>query len=142
MERVIQLTCRLPPTSKFRITLTTEQVDTLWSSLQHPPLSYLGSDFQFRRADGSYNNIMYPNLGAAGSAYARSARPMTKLPGALPDPYLIFDSIFSRGANDENYRENDNNVSSMLFYTASIIIHGWFSDDTYVCHCGARTNVR
>lgn len=124
MERVIQLTSRLPPTSKVRISLTTHQVDQLWDSLQHPPLSYLGSQFHYRQPDGSYNNVMYPQLGAAGSPYARSVKPMTKMPAAPPDPYLVFDSIFSRGKNDENYREHDNNVSSMLFYTASIIIHG------------------
>lgn len=139
MERVIQLTARLPPSSKVRITLTTSQVDQLWDSLQHPPLSYLGPKYQFRQPDSSGNNIMYPTLGAAGSAYARSVRPITKMPGALPDPYLIFDSIFSRGAKNEHYREHNNNVSSMLFYTASIIIHGWFSDDTYAI--GARTNI-
>lgn len=131
MERVIQLTSRLPPSSKVRITLTTSQVDKLWDSLQHPPLSYLGPKFDFRQADGSGNNIMYPRLGAAGSPYARSVKPMTKMPGALPDPYLVFDSIFSRGPKDEHFREHNNNVSSMLFYTASIIIHGWFTDDTY-----------
>lgn len=124
MERVIQLTSRLPPSSKVRIALTTHQVDQLWDSLQHPPLSYLGSRFHFRQADGSYNNVMYPQLGASGSPYARSVKPMTKMPAAPPDPYLVFDSIFSRGPNDEHYREHDNNVSSMLFYTASIIIHG------------------
>lgn len=131
MERVIQLTSRLPPSSKVRISLTTSQVEKLWDSLQHPPLSYLGTQFQYRQADSSYNNVMYPHLGKAGSPYARSVKPMTKMPGALPDPYLVFDSIFSRGPNDEHYRENDNNVSSMLFYTAGIIIHGWFSDDPF-----------
>lgn len=124
MERVIQLTSRLPPSSKVRINLTTSQVDQLWDSLQHPPLSYLGPDYQFRDPSGKRNNIMYPKLGEAGSAYARSVRPMTKMPGALPDPYLVFDSIFSRGPKDEHYRKHNNNVSSMLYYTASIIIHG------------------
>lgn len=124
MERVIQLTSRLPPTSKVRVLLTTTQVDQLWDSLQHPPLSYLGDEFSYRQADGGSNNIMYPQLGRAGSAYARSVKPMTKMPGAPPDAYTLFDSIFSRGPNDEHYREHDNNVSSMLFYTASIIIHG------------------
>lgn len=67
---------------------------------------------------------MQPELGRAGSPYARSVKPMTKKPGAPPDAYTIFDSIFSRGRNGENFRESNNNISSMLFYTASIIIHG------------------
>lgn len=124
MERVIQLTARLPPTSKLRVALTTHQVGQLWESLQHPPLSYLGDEFIYRQADGGYNSILEPSLGRAGSPYARSVKPMTKMPGAPPDAFTLFDAIFSRGPNGENYRPSDNNISSMLFYTASIIIHG------------------
>jgi hypothetical protein len=124
MERMIQLTSRLPANSKLRVKLTTHQVDSLWSSLQHPPLSYCGAKFMYRQPDGSYNNIMDPNLGRAGSPYARSVKPMTKLPGAPPDAATVFDVIFSRGKDGENYRPSNNNVSSMLFYTAGIIIHG------------------
>ncbi|TGZ79433.1 heme peroxidase [Ascodesmis nigricans] len=126
MERMIQLSARLPPTSKLRVSLTTKQVGQLWNSLQHPPLSYCGDKFTYRQADGSYNNIQEPHLGAAGSPYARTVKPMTKMPGAPPDAETLFDSIFSRGKNGEHYRESDNNISSMLFYTASIIIHDLF----------------
>lgn len=124
MERLIQLTARLPATSALRVKLTEKQVGQLWDSLQHPPQSLLGDKYQYRSADGSYNNILEPDLGKAGSVYARSVKPMTKMPGAPPDPETIFESIFSRGKNGENFRESDNNISSMLFYTASIIIHG------------------
>ena len=46
---------------------------------------------------------------------------MTQLPPTLPDPGLIFDEVFARG---ESTREHPNEVSSTLFYLASIIIHG------------------
>lgn len=124
MERLIQLTSRLPHTSKLRETLTTTQVNTLWKSLQHPPQSFCGAKFSYRQADGSYNNVMEPNLGRAGSPYARSVKPMTKMPGAPPDAYTVFDTIFSRGKSGELYRPSNNNISSMLFYIASIVIHG------------------
>ncbi|KAF8249495.1 heme peroxidase [Wilcoxina mikolae CBS 423.85] len=126
MERLIQLTSRLPPTSKLRHKLTTIQVNTLWDSLQHPPLSYCGSKFEYRQADGGYNNIQDPSLGRAGSPYARSVKPMTKMPGAPPDAYTVFDAIYSRGKSGENFRSSNNNISSMLFYIASIIIHDLF----------------
>jgi len=124
MERMIQLTSRLPTASRLRVSLTTRQVDSLWSSLQHPPLSYCGAKFMYRQPDGSHNNIMDPNLGRAGSLYARSVKPMTKLPGAPPDAATVFDALYSRGKGGENYRPSNNNISSMLFYIASIIIHG------------------
>ena len=124
MERLIQLTSRLPPSSKLREKLTIAQVDGLWSNLQHPPLSYCGAEYMYRQPDGSHNNVMDPNLGKAGSPYARSVKPMTRMPGAPPDAATLFDALYSRGKNGENYRPNANNISSMLFYTASIVIHG------------------
>jgi len=124
MERLIQLTSRLPSTSKLRTKLTTVQVDGLWDALQHPPLSYCGAKHMYRQPDGSHNNIMEPHLGQAGSPYARSVKPRTKMPGAPPDAATIFDAIYSRGKDGENFRPSNNNISSMLFYMASIIIHG------------------
>jgi len=106
------------------VKLTNKQVGQLWSTLEHPPQSYLGAEFMYRQADGGNNNVMQPDLGRAGSPYARSVKPMTQMPGAPPDAATVFDAIFSRGKDGENYRPSNNNISSMLFYTASIIIHG------------------
>lgn len=63
---------------------------------------------------------MFPSLGAANTPYARSVLPATLQPGALPDPGMIFDSLFAR----EDFRPHPNNVSSVLFFWASLIIHG------------------
>lgn len=38
----------------------------------------------------------------------------------MPDPGLIFDSIFAR----ETFKPHPNNVSSIFFTWASLIIHG------------------
>lgn len=125
MERVIQLVADLPSNSALRVDLTNTFVDELWDCLQHPPVSYLGDQFTYRQADGSYNNIMYPHLGAANTPYARSVQPKTVLPGALPDPGLVFDAVFAR----EEFKEHPNKVSSILFYWASLIIHDLFQTD-------------
>lgn len=55
MERVIQLVSNLPGHSKMRLELTNNFLNELWYSLDHPPLLYIGEEFQYRRADGSYN---------------------------------------------------------------------------------------
>lgn len=52
-------------------------------------------------------------------------QPITIQPGALPDPGLIFDSLFARNT----YTKHPNNVSSILFYWASLIIHDLFQTD-------------
>ncbi|KAI9799736.1 MAG: hypothetical protein M1833_003855 [Piccolia ochrophora] len=125
MERVIQLVSGLPSLSKNRADLTNAFLDQLWNSLQHPPLSYFGDKFNYRQADGSYNNIMFPHLGAANTPYARSVIPRTITLGALPDPGVIFDSVYAR----QKYTPHPNNVSSVFFYWASIIIHDLFQTD-------------
>lgn len=55
MEKLIAITASLPETSATRHKLSSKIVDTLWDSLQHPPLSYHGDKFQYRTPDGSYN---------------------------------------------------------------------------------------
>ncbi|KAL2192551.1 heme peroxidase [Corynascus similis CBS 632.67] len=125
MERVIQLVSNLPSDSKLRVELTNTFLGELWYSLEHPPSRYLGDKYKYRQADGSYNNIMFPQLGAAGTTYARSVNANVLRPGALPDPNLIYDSVMKR----TEYKKHPNNVSSILWYWASIIIHDLFWTD-------------
>lgn len=63
---------------------------------------------------------MFPALGAANTPYAQSVIPKTIQPGALPDPGVIFDCVFARDV----FTPHPNKVSSVLFYWASLIIHG------------------
>lgn len=51
----MQLVAKLPETSYARRKVTGLLVDELWDSLQHPPLSYIGDQYQYRQADGSHN---------------------------------------------------------------------------------------
>ena len=111
MERLIQAVAGLPPLSKNRVELTNGFIGELWDTLEHPPLSYMGDDFIYRKADGSNNNIRYPHLGAAGTPYARSCRPATIIPGALPDPGVIYDCVMRR----YEYKPHPNGVSSWVF---------------------------
>jgi len=123
IERVIQIICRFSDSSFSRKKITEALVDVLWDSMQHPPLTYVGDKFQFRQADGSYNNITCPDLGKAGTPYARTVRTEITAPGARPDPGLLFDLLMSRG---DKYQSNPGGISSMLLYHASIITHDIF----------------
>ncbi|GFG11879.1 psi-producing oxygenase A [Aspergillus lentulus] len=126
IENIIQVTASLPNTSGLREKITDAFVSTLWDNLQHPPLSYLGDQFRYRTADGSYNNIMYPHLGASGSHYARTVTPKHPRPAVLPDPSYIFDTLLARGGPA---REHPSKISSNLFYLATVIIHDLFHTD-------------
>jgi hypothetical protein len=63
-----------------------------------------------------------PNVGAANTPYARSVKPQTAPAIARPDPGVLFDSLMAR----KGFHSHPNKISSMLFYLASIIIHGLF----------------
>jgi linoleate 8R-lipoxygenase/9,12-octadecadienoate 8-hydroperoxide 8R-isomerase len=125
MERVIKIMSELPVSSSSSMKMTDGFLKLLWSDLQHPPVSYLGDDYIYRRADGSNNNIRWPHIGQAGQPYARTVKPETIMPIALPDPEVIFDSVLKR----DHFREHPNKISSVLFYLASIIIHDIFHTD-------------
>lgn len=75
-------------------------------------------------------NLLLPKLGAAGSHYARSVRPETVQPAILPEPETIFDSLLAR----TDFKENPNKISSVLFYLASIIIHGMYLTSNCTLH--------
>jgi linoleate 8R-lipoxygenase / 9,12-octadecadienoate 8-hydroperoxide 8R-isomerase len=122
MERVVRLASQLPLASRIGIGLTNSLLTQLWNDLQHPPRTYLDEETVYRKADGSFNNVMWPHLGAAGTPYARSVKPETVTPIALPDPGVVFDSLMVR----KDFKEHPNKISSVLFYLASIIIHDLF----------------
>jgi prostaglandin-endoperoxide synthase 1/linoleate 10R-lipoxygenase len=65
MERVIALVADLPHQSKLREELTNNFLNELWNTLDHPPLLYVGDQYRFRMADGSFNvglTRLYPNF--------------------------------------------------------------------------------
>ncbi|KAK5116380.1 hypothetical protein LTR62_007927 [Meristemomyces frigidus] len=128
MERLVQ-SAALLPADNFQTAITDQFLTQLWNDLQHPPQTLLADEYQFRQPDGSKNNPQNPQIGAANMAYARTVTPKTMMPGALPDPGILFDSVMAR--QDPEGVPHPNKISSMLFYLASIIIHDVFKTD----HC-------
>ncbi|KAF2792478.1 hypothetical protein K505DRAFT_246585 [Melanomma pulvis-pyrius CBS 109.77] len=125
MEGLIRTAAKLPDDSKNREKLTNSFLEQLWNDLQHPPQSYLGAKFQYRSADGSNNSLIHPQLGAAGTPYARTVKPSMVQTPARPDPGVVFDSVMVR----KHAELHPNRISSVLFYVASIIIHDCFRTD-------------
>ena len=62
LERTIQLLSRFNPNEKLSRQRTGGFVNTLWDERQHPNLSNLDARYKYRSADGSYNNILMPDL--------------------------------------------------------------------------------
>ena len=127
MERVVKLASELPANSKEGSMLSNNLIQKLYDSLPHPPASRLGGEHRYRSADGSFNNISAPQLGAANTHYARSVRPQTMQTTDLPKPEDLFDSLMAR----DHFKPHPAKISSMLFYLASIIIHDLFQTDRW-----------
>lgn len=125
MERLIQAAAKLSDTSPTGNKLTEGFLTQLYNDLQHPPQSYLGGHLKYRQADGSWNSLKHPKLGAAGMPYARTVQPKAPQLVALPDAGVVFDSVMARKKSEKH----PNQISSMLFYLASIIIHDLFRTD-------------
>ncbi|KAF8265060.1 linoleate diol synthase [Lactarius quietus] len=72
-------------------------VEILYDDLSHPPATYIGPEYQYRRADGAYNNICDPEMGKACMPYARSVQQTHPiLRNTLPDAGLVFDTLLRR----------------------------------------------
>lgn len=88
---------KLDPNSSVALKLKDQIIGTLYNTISHPPSAFLGPSKSYREADGSWNCLHDPNLGRAGTTYARSVQGKSGLPRhSLPDPGLIFDTILKR----------------------------------------------
>lgn len=126
-EHLVRVASKLPNNSNEGTKISNKFVQQLYDNLQHPPVAQLGDEHRYRAADGSFNNIMAPQLGAANTHYARSVRPQTMQAIDRPDPADLFDNLMAR----ENFKPHPAKISSMLFYLASIIIHDLFFTDRW-----------
>ncbi|KAG6817060.1 hypothetical protein H0H87_000238 [Tephrocybe sp. NHM501043] len=114
----------LDPSSDTAKTMNNNLIGNFYNTLPHPPASYLGPNDSFRQADGGGNNLESPDIGRAGTPYARSVQGTVGLPRtSLPDPGLIFDTILKRKG------KHPGGMSSLIFAFATIITHSLFRTD-------------
>ncbi|CAF1180581.1 unnamed protein product [Adineta steineri] len=131
MEKIITMLYTLPSNSHFGAITTKMFVGSLWKMLPHPPENFENQvGYQWRFADGSNNNLAFPNIGKTGQKYIQSCLPKRPQPDVLPDPGLIFDQLLRR-CPDKNgkFKGNESHVSSNLFYFATLITHDIFNTD-------------
>ncbi|KAI0630845.1 linoleate diol synthase [Trametes polyzona] len=103
--------------------LETATVQLLYLDLPHPPATSIGPQYAYRTADGSCNNPDMPDLGKAGTPYARSVQQTHPLPrNEMPDAGLVFDTLLRR----EKFVPHPAGLSSMMFSFAALVIHTVF----------------
>ncbi|GLB40814.1 putative heme peroxidase [Lyophyllum shimeji] len=117
---------RLDPNSDIAKKMNNSLINMLYNTIPHPPASYLGPANCFRQADGGGNNLENPDLGRAGTPYARSVQGKAGLPRtSLPDPGMIFDMILQR----KGIVSHSGGMSSLIFAFAAIVTHSLFRTD-------------
>jgi linoleate 10R-lipoxygenase len=93
MNQVFDIIPKLPADSELSRSLNDFLIKVLYESVPHPPTSYLAED-RFRQADGGRNNVHLPDMGRAGTSYARNVQGKRVLPPYfLPDSSLVFDEL-------------------------------------------------
>ncbi|KAJ7765440.1 linoleate diol synthase [Mycena maculata] len=98
-------------------------VELLYNDLSHPHSTNIGNGYAWRSADGSNNNVNMPEMGKAGTPYARSVQQTHPLPKhELPDPGLVFDSLLKR----DGFVKHPAGLSSLMFSFAALVIHSVF----------------
>ncbi|KAG8959793.1 hypothetical protein FRC00_001226, partial [Tulasnella sp. 408] len=128
LEYVLVFLSRLPSNSPFSKSLSDKVITLLYNDLPHPPAALVGSKYRFRSADGSGNNVYKPDMGKAGSHYARSVQGRHPLPQTeLPSASLIFDALLKR----EVHVEHPSGLSSHFFAFANLVIHSLFHTDHF-----------
>ncbi|GJE90952.1 linoleate diol synthase and cytochrome P450 domain-containing protein [Phanerochaete sordida] len=122
LEHLLMFLSKLPE-GPLSTSLQNRVIELLYNDLPHPPSTYIGNQYAFRTADGSYNNVTDPDMGKAGTPYSRSvqqAHPLGRR--EMPDAGLIFDTLLRR----EKFVEHPAGLSSMMFSFAALVIHTVF----------------
>ena len=124
LEHALKLVQDQPAGSKIRERISQTMITTLYNDLPHPNITVAGPSSRYRNDDGSGNNPHYPEMGKAGSPYARNVASLRPVGPVQPDPELVFDQLLrrSRGA----FRKHPSGLNRLFFSFATIVIHELF----------------
>jgi linoleate 8R-lipoxygenase/9,12-octadecadienoate 8-hydroperoxide 8R-isomerase/linoleate 8R-lipoxygenase/9,12-octadecadienoate 8-hydroperoxide 8S-isomerase len=131
LEKIIVMLYSLPHDSQFDALMSKIFIGLFWNQLPHPPASFQNqAGYQWRSADGSNNNLAFPNIGKSGQKYIQDCLSRRPQSDTLPDPGLIFDELLKRcAAKNGEFRASECGISSNFIYFATLITHDLFNTD-------------
>ncbi|KAJ3993518.1 heme peroxidase [Lentinula boryana] len=116
----------LPEGSEVAVKIGNAAIGLLYNTVPHPPAALMGEVHSFRHADGGGNNLQVPNMGRAGTPYARSVQSKwCSSSFSLPDPDLVFETLLKR----RDIMDHPGGNSSLTFAFASLVTHSLFRTD-------------
>ncbi|CAF3567602.1 unnamed protein product [Rotaria socialis] len=131
MEKIIVILYTLPKNNEFSAIMSKIFISSLWEQLSHPPANFLTQvGYQWRSADGSGNNLAFPDIGKSGQKYVQNYRSKRSQTNDLPDPGLIFDELLRRCPDKDGlFKKSESLISSNFIYFATLITHDIFNTD-------------
>jgi hypothetical protein len=140
LENGVEMLQGLPTDSGLSAKVSDGFIAMLWNDLPHPSPTCAGPTTRYRRHDGGGNNPHNPEMGKAGTPYARNVPPMkpkgkysqfrsihsmtNDIPGPnLPDVEDVYEALLKR---DGPFRPHPSGLNRLFFSFATIVIHECF----------------
>lgn len=124
LEHGVAMLQSMPLNSGLSSTVSDGFIKMLYDDLPHPSTTIAGPTTRYRRHDGGNNNIWNPEMGKAGSPYARNVPPMKPKGRNLPDPELVWEHLLKRP--EGKFTEHPSGLNRLFFSFATIVIHECF----------------
>ncbi|KAH4056034.1 hypothetical protein HBH49_048320 [Parastagonospora nodorum] len=123
LENGVQMLQGLPTNSGLSAKVSDGFIAMLWNDLPHPSPTTAGPTTRYRRHDGGGNNPHNPEMGKAGSPYARNVPPTKPKGPNLPDVEDVYEALLKRKGP---FRSHPSGLNRLFFSFATIVIHECF----------------
>lgn len=123
LEHGVSMLQGFPPNSTLSEKISDGFISMLWSDLPHPVPTVTGPTSRYRRHDGGGNDPWNPEMGKAGSPYARNVPPLKPKGPNLPDVESVYDALLKRQGP---FRKHPSGLNQLFFSFATIVIHECF----------------
>jgi hypothetical protein len=111
------------PNSSLSQKISDGFLSMLWADLPHPAPTMAGPASRYRRHDGGGNNPWNPEMGKAGSPYARNVPPLKPKGPNLPDVESVYNALLRR---EGPFRKHPSGLNRLFFSFATVVIHECF----------------
>lgn len=123
LEHGVSMLQGFPPNSGLSQIISDVFISMLWSDLPHPAPTMASPASRYRRHDGGGNNPWDPEMGKAGSPYARNVPPMKPKGPNLPDVESVYEALLKRQGP---FRKHPSGLNRLFFSFATVVIHECF----------------
>ena len=123
LEHGVSMLQGFSPNSSLSQKISDGFISMLWADLPHPAPTMAGPASRYRRHDGGGNNPWNPEMGKAGSPYARNVPPLKPKGPNLPDVEAVYEALLRRQGP---FRKHPSGLNRLFFSFATIVIHECF----------------